>query len=176
MFKRLLTTAKRPLVQDTALALVMLWTELGGLQAVNVPASVALVALLSSAMLPLRRRHPVVVLVVIGVFDTAGMAMEHSDTAVGPLFVALYSVGRYTSTLTSVVMTVLSIVIGLSTHAATFGDPGQAAMVITALNLALAVATGHIISLRRELTTRREQQIADEGFAVHAHIPLLEKT
>ncbi|MEU7000056.1 histidine kinase [Nonomuraea sp. NPDC046570] len=152
---------RRPWVGDVALALVVLVAETASANQ-GLSTMIVLIALGGAGLVLLRRRHPVVVAVLVGVLYGVTALLPPYDAPVSAMLLALYSVGRYSSARASIVIAALAVVAGWWLLRLSWESPSSMHVAIT-LTPALPVAAGHITRLRKELSQRREQQAAEHA-------------
>lgn len=119
----------------------------------------AWVFLASALPLLVRRRFPLLVAAAVGCIDAAtqlGGATEGSNV---PAWIALYSVGRYTSGRRTAIATAVAVVASAAVAQLADGRPGSA--LAGAFSPLLLIGMGQFVRLRSELKTRREQEAAD---------------
>ncbi|WP_052422828.1 sensor histidine kinase [Nonomuraea candida] len=138
---------------------VVLAAELG-LAHWGLGVKVVLLALAGAALMPLRRRHPVVVAVLVTLLYAAGTRPPEYDAPVSAMLIALYSVGRHAPGRVSLVVGALSVPAGVLLAGLSLTGPMPAVLAVV-LTPALPVAAGHIVRLRVELAHRREQLAAE---------------
>ncbi|MEU4697998.1 sensor histidine kinase [Nonomuraea dietziae] len=151
----------RPWAGDAALAVLVLAAELGSVSS-GLSVRVVLIAVCGAGLILLRRRHPVVVAVLVGVLYVVGAQPPLYDAPVSAMMIALYSAGRHTPALTSVAVAATAVVVSLALNGVVMGAPLSMTLPL-ALSPAMPVAAGHLVRLRKELTVRREQQAAEHA-------------
>jgi signal transduction histidine kinase len=145
-------------VGDVAAVAVVLGCELG-MTFWGLTGKVVSLALAGAALMPLRRRFPVVVTAAVAVLYAVGSHPPEYDAPVTAMVIALYSVGRHCTGRVSAVVAALSVPVGALITRVSW-EPVAMTLPI-ALVPAIPVAAGHIVRLRAELAERRTRLAAE---------------
>ncbi|MBB6546971.1 sensor histidine kinase [Nonomuraea rubra] len=146
---------------DAGLAVVVLVAELGPF--IQWPGTGPVLTTVAAAgLMLLRRRHPVVVAVLVGALYVIAYQMPVPDAPVSAMLIALYSVGRHTAVLPSTAVATAAVVVGALVHRLSWEYDVSMTLGLS-LPPALPVAAGHVVRLRKELGQRREQQAAENA-------------
>ncbi|NJP96027.1 sensor histidine kinase [Nonomuraea sp. FMUSA5-5] len=146
---------------DIALALAVLVAELGSFSG-RPGTEAVLITLAAAGLVPLRRRHPVAVALLVGCLYVVAYRMPVPDAPVSAILIALYAVGRHSSAAAAVAVAVGALVGGALVHRVSWAYGAAMALSLT-LPPALPVAAGHIVRLRAELARRRQRQAAENA-------------
>jgi signal transduction histidine kinase len=122
-----------------------------------------LVVVGAAGLMPLSRRHPVPVALLVGVLYVVGFQAPDYDAPVSASLIALYQVGRHSSAAASAAVAV----VGMATSWWLLAQPILTESLSMGLSVVLTpsgpILAGYIVHLRTELARRREQQATEHA-------------
>lgn len=154
----------RPLVFDATIVTVMFVGAAVGLF-INIQVGKenvlpgALLFMATTVPLLVRRRSPLLTAAAIAVLDLFGLLADYIQASNVPTWIALYSVGRYTSGRRAVIAT--TALVAVYAVAAQIGNDRPGSMVAGAFGTLLAIGLGQFVRLRTELKVRREREATE---------------